>query len=78
MDELLSSADEPPLAGKLDEHLDDVALHNEYRRLVAEQTALRRLGTLVARGVETVGGGPCGGRGNAPVPRCIHRRNMAI
>jgi PucR C-terminal helix-turn-helix domain/GGDEF-like domain/GAF domain len=52
MDELLNSADEPPLAGQLDEHLDDVALHTEYRRLVAEQAALRRLGTLVARGVE--------------------------
>ena len=52
MDELLNSADEPPLAGRLDEHLDDVALHTEYRRLVAEQAALRRLGTLVARGGE--------------------------
>ena len=50
MDELLNSADEPPLAGQLDEHLDDVALHTEHRRLVAEQAALRRLGTLVARG----------------------------
>ncbi len=39
MDELLNSADEPPLAGQLDEHLDDVALHTEYRRLVAEQAA---------------------------------------
>ena len=52
VDELLNSADEPPLAGQLDEHLDDVALHSEYRRLVAEQAALRRLGTLVARGGE--------------------------
>ncbi|MBB5166798.1 helix-turn-helix domain-containing protein [Mycobacterium sp. AZCC_0083] len=47
MDELLA-ADEPPLA----EYLDDVALHTEYRRLVSEQAALRRLATLVARGVE--------------------------
>jgi hypothetical protein len=47
MDELLA-ADEPPLAGQLD----DVALHTEYRRLVAEQAALRRLATLVVRGVE--------------------------
>jgi hypothetical protein len=39
MDELRNSADEPPLAGQLDEHLDDVALHTEYRRLVAEQAA---------------------------------------
>jgi sugar diacid utilization regulator len=52
MDELLNSADEPPLAGQLDEHLDDVALHTEFRRLVAEQAALRRPGTLVARGGE--------------------------
>jgi hypothetical protein len=52
MDELLNSADEPPFAGQLDEHLDDVALHTEYRRLVAEQASLRRLGTLVARGGE--------------------------
>jgi hypothetical protein len=56
MDELLA-ADEPRLAGQhehLDdvELLDDVALHTEYRRLVAEQAALRRLATLVARGVE--------------------------
>jgi hypothetical protein len=28
MGELLNSADEPPLAGQLDEHLDDVALHS--------------------------------------------------
>ena len=48
MDELLA-ADEPGRAGQLDEHLDDVALHTEYRRLVAEQAAARRLGTLVAR-----------------------------
>jgi hypothetical protein len=52
VDEPLNSADERPFAGQLDEHLDDVALHTEYRRLVAEQAALRRLGTLVARGGE--------------------------
>ena len=51
MDELLAT-DEPPLAQQLDESLDDVALYAEYRRLVAEQAAVRRLGTLVARGVE--------------------------
>jgi hypothetical protein len=51
MDELLI-ADEPALAGQLDEHLDDVSLHTEYRRLVAEQAAVRRVGTLVARGAE--------------------------
>jgi hypothetical protein len=47
MDELLT-ADERPLAGQLD----DVSMYAEYRRLVAEQAALRRLATLVARGVE--------------------------
>ena len=51
MDELLVT-DESPLARDLDEQLDDVALHIEYRRLAAEQAALRRLATLVARGVE--------------------------
>jgi hypothetical protein len=51
MDELLT-ADEPPLAGQFDEHLPDVEIHTQYRRLVAEQAALRRLATLVARGSE--------------------------
>jgi hypothetical protein len=51
MDELLA-ADEPSLRGQLDVHLDDVAHHTEYRRLASEQAALRRLATLVARGVE--------------------------
>src|SRR6476659_6758397 len=51
MDELLA-ADEPRLAEQLDEHLEDVALYAEYRRLVAEHAALRLLATLVARGVE--------------------------
>jgi PucR-like helix-turn-helix protein/GAF domain-containing protein/diguanylate cyclase with GGDEF domain len=51
MDELLA-ADGPPLAGQLDQHLDDVVLHSEYRRLVAEQAAVRRVGVLVARGGE--------------------------
>jgi GAF domain-containing protein len=50
MDELV--ADESPLDGQLDEHLDNVALQTEYRRLVAEQAAVRRVGTLVARGAE--------------------------
>ena len=51
MDELLD-ADEPPLARDLAEQLDDIAMHIEYRRLASEQAALRRLATLVARGVE--------------------------
>jgi hypothetical protein len=40
------------LAAEFDENLDDVTLYAEYRRLAAEQAALRRLATLVARGVE--------------------------
>ena len=39
-------------AAEFDENLDDGTLYAEYRRLVAEQAALRRLSTLVARGVE--------------------------
>jgi sugar diacid utilization regulator len=42
------------LAAEFDENRDDGTLHAEYRRLAAEQTALRRLATLVARGVEPV------------------------
>ena len=37
---------------QFDESLDDVTLYAKYRRLAAEQAALRRLATLVARGVE--------------------------
>ena len=47
----LSLAEEFPTE-QLDESLDSVALYAEYRRLAAEQAALRRLATLVARGVE--------------------------
>jgi hypothetical protein len=36
-----------------DEYLDDVAIHAAYRRLAQEQGALRRLATMVARGVES-------------------------
>src|SRR6478672_4720187 len=39
-------------AAEFDENRDDGTLYAEYRRLVAEQDALRRLSTLVARGVE--------------------------
>jgi hypothetical protein len=39
-------------AVEFDEDLDDGKLYTKYRRLVAEQAALRRLATLVARGVE--------------------------
>ena len=41
-------------AAEFDEHLDDGTLYVKYRRLAAEQAALRRLATLVARGVEPV------------------------
>jgi len=50
MDDLLT-ADESPVR-QLDDSLDDAALYAEYRRLVAEQAAVRRVGTLVARGAE--------------------------
>ena len=39
-------------AAEFDENPDDGTLSAEYRRLVAEQAALRRLATLVVRGVE--------------------------
>ena len=38
--------------GQLPESVDDVTLYAEYRRLTADQAALRRLATLVARGAE--------------------------
>jgi sugar diacid utilization regulator len=38
-------------AAEFDENLDNGTLHAEYRRLTAEQAALRRVATLVARGV---------------------------
>ena len=49
MDGLLTAEE---LAAEFDENLDDGKLHAEYRRLVAEQAALRRVAMLVARGVE--------------------------
>jgi hypothetical protein len=50
MDELLDT--DEPAVGQLDEFSGDVAPYAEYRRLVDEQAALRRVGALVARGVE--------------------------
>jgi hypothetical protein len=47
----LSIAEEFPTE-QLDESVDSVALYAKYRRLAAEKAALRRLATLVARGVE--------------------------
>ena len=49
MDGLLTAEE---FAAEFDESVDDGKLHAEYRRLAAEQAALRRLATLVARGVE--------------------------
>src|SRR5271169_4408598 len=42
---------EEPADGQLHESVDSAQLYAKYRRLVAEQAALRRLATLVARGV---------------------------
>jgi sugar diacid utilization regulator len=42
------------LAAEFDENLDEGTWYAKYRRLAAEQAALRRLATLVARGVEPV------------------------
>jgi hypothetical protein len=39
-------------SAELDESVDSATLYAEYRRLAAEQAALRRLATLVAGGVE--------------------------
>jgi hypothetical protein len=46
----LVTAEEFP--AEFDENRDDATLYAAYRRLAAEQAALRRLATLVARGVE--------------------------
>ena len=48
VDGLLTAED---FAAEFDENLDDGTLYAEYRRLAAEQAALRRLATLVARGL---------------------------
>jgi hypothetical protein len=50
MDELLTAGELP--AAALAMSVDNAQLYAEYRRLAAEQAALRRLATLVARGVE--------------------------
>src|SRR6478609_5443983 len=49
VDGLVTAEDFP---AEFDENLDDGTSYAEYRRLAAEQAALRRLATLVARGVE--------------------------
>jgi hypothetical protein len=50
MDEILTAGESA--AGQLDLPPDNAQLYAEYRRLATEQAALRRLATLVARGVE--------------------------
>ena len=50
MDELLTNGE--LAAGQLDWSPDNAWVYTEYRQLAAEQAALRRLSTLVARGVE--------------------------
>src|ERR1700751_2481498 len=47
----LPVVEEPP-DGQLPESVDDVTLYAESRRVTADQAALRRLATLVARGAE--------------------------
>ena len=66
MNELLT-VDEH-LDGQLQESLDDVGLYAEYRRLVAEQAAVRRVGTLVARGAEPL---EVGGAVAEEMRRCV-------
>ena len=51
VDGLVTAGDFAP---EFDENRDDGTLYVKYRRLAAEQAALRRLATLVARGVEPV------------------------
>jgi hypothetical protein len=50
MDEPLDTAE--PTGGQLDELSGYVGPYAEYRRLVDEQAAVLRVGTLVARGAE--------------------------
>ena len=49
VDGLFTAEDFP---AEFDEHLDNGKWYAKYRRLAAEQAALRRIATLVARGVE--------------------------
>jgi sugar diacid utilization regulator len=57
------------LAAEFDENRDDGTLHAKYRRLAAEQAALRRLATLVARGVEPL---EVYGAVAQEMRRCVH------
>src|SRR6476646_4651701 len=66
VDGLVTAEDFP---AEFDEHLDDGTLYAKYRRLAAEQAALRRLATLVARGVEPL---EVFGAVAEEMRRCVH------
>ena len=69
---------EEPADGHPHESVDSAQLYAKYRRLAAEQAALRRLATLVARGAEPAGGFWRGDRG---MRRCVargHRRIVSL
>ena len=76
MDELLDT--DEPAVGQLDEFSGDVAPYAEYRRLVAEQAAVRRVGTLVARGAEPWEVFDAVTRGNVSVRARGVRRTVAL
>jgi PucR C-terminal helix-turn-helix domain/GGDEF-like domain/GAF domain len=63
----LFTAEELP--AEFDDNRDDGTLYAEYRRLAAEQAALRRLATLVARGVEPL---EVFGAVAEEMRRCVH------
>ena len=63
----LFTAEELP--AEFDQNRDDATLHAEYRRLAAEQAALRRLAALVARGVEPL---EVFGAVAEEMRRCVH------
>src|SRR6476660_8443152 len=62
-------------AAEFDENLDDGTWYAEYRRLAAEQAALRRLATLVARGVEP---SEIYGAVAAEMRRCLHAATAGL
>ncbi len=69
---------EEPSGRQLNESADGGRLYAEYRRLVSEQAALRRLATLVARGVEPLEVFGAVADGDAPMRACGHRRIVAL
>ena len=75
MDGLLTAEE---LAAEFDEACDDGKLYAEYRRLAAEQAALRRLAMLVAQGVEPSRCLARWPRRCADACQCVHRRVVAV